>query len=207
MTDTNACTGPTCENPKRLQIIEAAVAEFSERGFAEASMDRISARACVSKRTVYKHFESKENLFAAIAEEMSARMAAELDVAYVPGEAIASQLMRLAEAEGRIFRSPEAMAMARMWLSETLRAPEMAQKSQAKIDAHGAFARVLAAAAADGALNIDSVDRAASEFVGLLKARAFWPHVLGGTVISAEEMQEVQREAVAMMLARYGVAG
>ena len=41
MTDTNACTGPTCENPKRLQIIEAAVAEFSERGFAEASMDRI----------------------------------------------------------------------------------------------------------------------------------------------------------------------
>ncbi|SLN59707.1 putative HTH-type transcriptional regulator TtgW [Pseudoruegeria aquimaris] len=193
-----------CENPKRLQIIEAAVAEFRERGFPDASMDRISARAGVSKRTVYKYFESKEKLFAAIAELMSARMAAELDITYTPTVPIAEQLTRLAEAEGRIFQSREAMAMARMLLGETLRAPEVARRSQARIDAHAVFSRFLADAAADGALRIDCPDRAASEFVGLLKARAFWPHVLGGTEISAEEMADVVRASVEMMLARYG---
>jgi TetR/AcrR family transcriptional regulator of autoinduction and epiphytic fitness len=43
---------------KRGQILDAAVAEFQERGFAGASMDRIAERANVSKRTVYNHFDS-----------------------------------------------------------------------------------------------------------------------------------------------------
>ncbi|MEM9638070.1 MAG: helix-turn-helix domain-containing protein, partial [Pseudomonadota bacterium] len=46
-TDTARCS-------KRAQIIEAAVQEFQDNGFAAASMDVISARAGVSKRTLYK---------------------------------------------------------------------------------------------------------------------------------------------------------
>jgi TetR/AcrR family transcriptional regulator of autoinduction and epiphytic fitness len=57
---------------KRAQIIDAAVAEFQELGFAGASMDRIAARAQVSKRTVYRHFDGKEALFRAILELMAA---------------------------------------------------------------------------------------------------------------------------------------
>ena len=45
---------------KRSQILKAAELEFQEHGFQTTSMDRISARAGASKRTVYKHFESKE---------------------------------------------------------------------------------------------------------------------------------------------------
>ncbi len=48
---------------KKKQIVEAAIAEFQEKGYAGASMDRISERAQVSKRTVYNHFESKDVLF------------------------------------------------------------------------------------------------------------------------------------------------
>lgn len=196
-----------CQRPKRQMIIEAAVAEFQERGFADAGMDRISARAGVSKRTVYKHFESKENLFAAIARLAADRVAAELDITYQPGQEIRAQLTRLAEAEGRIFRDPDAMAMVRMLLSETLRAPELAREGQARIDAHGAFARFLADASADGTLKIGSPETAASEFVGLLKARAFWPYVLNGAVIDDHEMQAVVRDSVDMMMARYEGAG
>ena len=50
---------PKASEEKREQIYQAAVDEFLERGFREASMDQISARAGASKRTVYKHFESK----------------------------------------------------------------------------------------------------------------------------------------------------
>ena len=47
---------------KKKQIVQAAIAEFQEKGYAGASMDRISERAQVSKRTVYNHFESKDVL-------------------------------------------------------------------------------------------------------------------------------------------------
>ncbi|MCF5632840.1 TetR family transcriptional regulator, partial [Pseudomonas syringae] len=45
---------------KREAIVLAAIAEFGDRGFEITSMDRIAARAEVSKRTVYNHFPSKE---------------------------------------------------------------------------------------------------------------------------------------------------
>ena len=61
----------TLTNEKRAQIIEAAVSEFQELGFTGASMDRVAARADVSKRTVYNHFESKEALFRAILDLMA----------------------------------------------------------------------------------------------------------------------------------------
>ncbi|MET0129737.1 MAG: helix-turn-helix domain-containing protein, partial [Stenotrophomonas chelatiphaga] len=51
---------------KRAAILDAAVAEFRAFGFAGTSMDRIAATAEVSKRTVYNHFASKDELFTAI---------------------------------------------------------------------------------------------------------------------------------------------
>jgi TetR/AcrR family transcriptional regulator of autoinduction and epiphytic fitness len=51
---------------KRQAIIEAAIDEFRTAGYETTSMDRIAARAEVSKRTIYNHFPSKEVLFAEI---------------------------------------------------------------------------------------------------------------------------------------------
>ena len=45
---------------KHLAIIEAAKAEFITHGFLASNMDRISTEAAVSKRTLYRHFESNE---------------------------------------------------------------------------------------------------------------------------------------------------
>lgn len=48
---------------KRAALIVAAKDEFIEFGFRAANMSRICERAQTSKRTLYKHFESKELLF------------------------------------------------------------------------------------------------------------------------------------------------
>ena len=53
-------------SPKRDSIVAAATELFLERGFGEVSMDTIAAKADVSKRTVYSHFENKEQLFEGI---------------------------------------------------------------------------------------------------------------------------------------------
>jgi TetR/AcrR family transcriptional repressor of mexJK operon len=54
---------------KRKQILTAATELFVEQGYASTSMDLIARKAEVSKQTVYSHFGSKDELFAAAIEE------------------------------------------------------------------------------------------------------------------------------------------
>ena len=44
-------------------ILRVAIATFVEHGYEKASMDEVAARASTTKRTVYAHFGSKEQLF------------------------------------------------------------------------------------------------------------------------------------------------
>ena len=199
----NECSAPN--TTKYAQIIEAAVQEFQEKGFASASMDRVSSRAQVSKRTVYKYFESKENLFRSIVEELSSRFADLQDIRYVPGRPIREQLVNLAWAEGRLLTSGDVMAMARMIISETLRHPELAEAAQGKIDKKPVISNLLRAASEDGQLNIEDPDAAADEFLALIKAKAFWPFIFGGAIVSEEEMAVIVDACIEMIMCRYGV--
>jgi len=49
-------------------ILEAAMAEFLEYGFNDASMRRIASAAGMSASGLYKHFAGKEDMFAALVE-------------------------------------------------------------------------------------------------------------------------------------------
>jgi AcrR family transcriptional regulator len=52
-------------DPVARDILEAALAEFANYGFAGARIDQIVARTKTSKRMIYYHFESKEGLYSA----------------------------------------------------------------------------------------------------------------------------------------------
>lgn len=188
---------------KNKQIVEAAIAEFLERGFADASMDRISARAEVSKRTVYKHFESKENLFLELINRHWERFAVLLDVQYDRTRDIRDQLTEFAEAEGRLLTSEDVMLTTRLVMSEILRRPELAERAQEKTDLSAALVSMLRDAAADGRLRLDDPSAAADEFLALIKGRAFWPVVFGAPVVSDAEMRSIIRNSVDMMMSRY----
>lgn len=53
------------------RLLEAAAAEFGARGFHEAAITGITARAGVALGTFYTYFESKEELFRALVRDMS----------------------------------------------------------------------------------------------------------------------------------------
>lgn len=55
----------TIEKSKREQIIEQAYSIFYEHGFHASGMDLILEGTGISKRTLYKNFDSKEELIAA----------------------------------------------------------------------------------------------------------------------------------------------
>ncbi|ACX52190.1 transcriptional regulator, TetR family [Ammonifex degensii KC4] len=61
---------------KRLPIFEAAVAVFSEKGFAKATMEEIAKRAGIAKGTLYYNYRSKKELFLSLIEEGIERLEA-----------------------------------------------------------------------------------------------------------------------------------
>jgi hypothetical protein len=54
---------------KEREMLEGAIKVFSKNGFDASSMDKTAETAGVSKITVYKHFQSKENLFLEIVSD------------------------------------------------------------------------------------------------------------------------------------------
>lgn len=189
---------------KREQIFQAAVIEFHENGFGATSMDQISARAGASKRTVYKHFESKEKLFQELIRRHWARFAESLETTYEKGRDIRDQLTELGHAEGRLMTSPDVMATTRLVMSEVLRSPGLAEENWEKTDFKASFETMLREATADGQLRVDNPRDAAEEFISLLKGKAFWPVLFGAPVVSVDEMSKIVDSSVEMIMSRYG---
>ncbi len=50
---------------KRAAIVVAALTAFLDAGYVEASVNHIAAVAGVSIKTLYRHFDSKDELFSA----------------------------------------------------------------------------------------------------------------------------------------------
>ena len=67
---------PRTERGRRTQraILDAAAAEFGEKGFHESSIVSITIRAGVALGSFYTYFESKETLFKALVQDMSERV-------------------------------------------------------------------------------------------------------------------------------------
>ncbi|MBA5778578.1 TetR/AcrR family transcriptional regulator [Stappia sp. F7233] len=189
---------------KQGLIVDAAIAEFQERGFAGASMDRISERAGVSKRTVYNHFASKEALFYAITQRLADRLNQALDLRYDPDEPIREQLVRLAWAEGGLFTDPAFMRLARMIMGETIRDPALAAEMNSRITKVGVFTEFLAAATRDGKLSAPDPALAADQFLALLKSQGFYPRLFTDTPVTREEMTEIVERSVDMIIRNYG---
>lgn len=74
-TDAEAADPRSLRHPRRpdlsrSRILEAAVAEFSKKGFAGARVDEIAAQAQIGKRMLYEYFGNKEQLFQAVIEKV-----------------------------------------------------------------------------------------------------------------------------------------
>jgi AcrR family transcriptional regulator len=60
---------------RRAAILRAAAGAFAERGFAATSMDDVAAAAGITRLIVYRHFDSKDALYAAVLQDVRDRLA------------------------------------------------------------------------------------------------------------------------------------
>jgi AcrR family transcriptional regulator len=64
----------------RQRLLDAALAEFAERGLAGARVDRIGVAAGVNKAQIYHHFGSKDGLFEAVFDAVVERTLTETPI-------------------------------------------------------------------------------------------------------------------------------
>lgn len=191
---------------KRAAIIEAAITEFRQSGFDLTSMDRIAASAGVSKRTVYNHFPSKEELFAQILHQLLDRSVEGAELAYRPGRPLRDQLLQLATQKLRLMQDENFVALARVAVSAGIHSPERAHNVFSRISAREeGITTWVRAAAADGRLSTPDPAFAAMQLQAVLKGFAFWPQVaMGQPVLSAAQQTQLAEQSVDMFLSQYG---
>jgi AcrR family transcriptional regulator len=68
---------------RRSAILDAALAEFARRGFADTRLDDIARRAGVAKGTIYLYFRDKESLFQELVRAMLAPLIGAIEAAAV----------------------------------------------------------------------------------------------------------------------------
>lgn len=189
---------------KRKQIIKAATTEFLKQGFQGCSMDGIAQSAHVSKRTVYNHFSSKEELFLSIIEHLGTDDHPVFDHEFSIEQPIDEQLIEIARIEVEILQSKEVQQFARILLGELVRSDEMVKLFESKRPScHGDFINWLEGPIAKGALSIVDREFAAEQFFGLLESHAFWPLLFRNQLIDDGRREHVVTSTVNMFLDTY----
>lgn len=75
---------------RRDQLLKVAAELFSERPYDEVSMEDVAARGQISRALLYRHFPSKQQLFAAMYQRAAERLL--IETALDPGIPMADQL-------------------------------------------------------------------------------------------------------------------
>ncbi|KAF0865251.1 TetR/AcrR family transcriptional regulator [Pseudomonas sp. LD120] len=190
---------------KRNAIIQAAIREFRANGFQITSMDKIAATAGVSKRTVYNHFPSKEELFAEILHQLWTSISAQSEVAYRSDRSLREQLEKVLRAKLQLLADDNFLDLARVAIAATIHSPERAQDMVARLgEREEGLTLWIRGALADGRLKPLDPEFAATQMHGLLKSFAFWPQItLGQAPLEADMQTRVIDSALDMFLAHY----
>ena len=198
-------TVPRLTDRKREAIVQAAIAEFRSNGFETTSMDKIAARAEVSKRTVYNHFPGKEELFAEILTRLWQTSEEQSALSYRPAKPLRGQLRELLQSKMRMLNDSNFLDLARVAIAAAIHSPERTQDMVARMGQREEGVNTwIVAAQADGRLKAVDPAFAAHQLQSLLKTFAFWPQItLGQPPLSAKMQQEVVDSAVDMFLAYY----
>ena len=191
---------------KRQAILSAAADQFRAHGFEGSSVDRIAALAGVSKRTVYNHFPSKDELFAETLVQLFHSSAGTVEFAYSSARGLRAQLEEMLALKMRSMADPGFIGLARVAIAEAIHAPERALPVFARLgEREEGVATWVRAAQADGRLAPGDPAFAATLLQGQLKTFAFWPQVtMGAAPLDAAGQARVVEAAVSMFLSYFG---
>ncbi|MGW6353928.1 TetR/AcrR family transcriptional regulator [Streptomyces sp. NPDC055092] len=187
---------------KREAIINAALTAFLDEGYGGSSVNRIAANAGVSITTLYRHFDSKDDLFVAVIQEACDTSAQTAD----PGWLDLPPLEGLTEAGYELLRhilSEQQLALFRVVARDAQRFPELGRRYQQEIlgDRIALFTRHLSRWPKELRAKISDPKRAAHVFSALLQAEIVDTALLGGPAPDPDAIRIRSQEAANDLLA------
>jgi TetR/AcrR family transcriptional regulator, mexJK operon transcriptional repressor len=172
---------------KRAAILAAAQQLFASHGFTATSMDAVAQLASVSKLTAYRHFGSKDLLFAEAVTARCSAMLSATDVTQVgPGDARAA-LIGFGRAFLTLIMHDEALAVHRLVIAERERAPQLGQifHDSAIMPTKSRLAQLIGQLA----LPVDDNELAATDLLALWRGKPMLAVETGMAPWSAAEIQ------------------
>lgn len=180
---------------RRARILKRAGEEFLDRGFAEASMDRISDAVGCSKGTLYVYFDSKDELFAeSITAEIARRVAVTFSFPEPAGD-VKAALRSIGRRYLAMCSDTTVVAIYRSVVHERRRFPEIGRRfmDAGPRNARQILSRYLAHSAEAGSLlPIADVERAAEQFLALCQGYLVHDLLLGAA--QAPTSRDIERQ-------------
>jgi len=193
---------------KRDQILQGAAIIFARDGYEGASMSRIAAEANVSKGTLYNHFESKAQLFAAFIEQTCSTFLGQVFDGSSDDDELEPGLQAIGRRMIAMMISPVGQTIQRVVSSEAIKFPEVAriffEAGPARATAH--MSQWLQHQARLGRLAVPDPGFAAEQFFALCQTRIGLQTRLHLRPDPTEaEIEQLVAAAVQMFLRFYGV--
>ena len=155
----------------RGRILEVATELFLIEGYGSTSIEAVAARAGISKRTFYHRFDDKAALFAAVVHRIVEQIRPPPEIPLLKGANLEEILCRLAGIILQAALSPQAIALNRLIVAESMRFPHLARavyNGPATQEALDLIAGLLARELPDSGLTEDLRRFAAAQFLQMV---------------------------------------
>ncbi|BCN26411.1 TetR/AcrR family transcriptional regulator [Vibrio alfacsensis] len=185
---------------KRLAIIAAAKEEFIEHGFTGANMDRVCTSAEVSKRTLYRHFKSKDVLFESILGIIKSSINERQSYPFDRQISIYDQLVSITRNEVEILYHTYGIPFTRVIMFEFLRQPELAQQIIAKLYRSKALTVWFEQAQQSGAIKHINISLLSDTYSSIFNGLFLWPSVFNMQELPTETEIEQKVEHLVFVI-------
>ncbi|WP_179284010.1 TetR/AcrR family transcriptional regulator [Bordetella genomosp. 10] len=118
---------------RKEQILDAALVEFGAHGFSATSIDRIGARAQLSKAGVYAHFASKDEIFETLLMRSLTPSFAAQDWCPSPARPLEAIVDTYIDSSYDRFKEPRVAAVLRLLIAESGRMPQLVRRWRGEV--------------------------------------------------------------------------
>ncbi len=191
------------KSKKRVAILTSAKEVFVKLGYKDASMDLIAETAGISKKTVYNHFGSKENLFEVIVSEILEQRQIIKPMTYHSDISLKDQLLAFAESEISLINSPKKLELSRFLTLTFLNDLDFHRKIVSKYPPmQNDLVYWLQSAINDNQIKSDNVQLTARIFYSMVIGSITWP-ALFTDGLNQEVITPLLNEIISIFLAKY----
>ena len=189
---------------RRAAILKAAAQVFLEGGYERACIDDVIAKIGGSKRTIYKEFGNKENLFAEIIKERTAHaLATNLPEEEIGKKDLRSTLVEFSVRFLQLLMAPETLSVFRVVFGECRQFPLLGKifHEGGPAQTRAQLARILEHFKKRGEIAVPDIGFAADAFISMIRGTQHMQVLLGlRPPLSPKEIREIVEAKVDIFL-------